>query len=194
MKNIIEEVKDTFDAKKKNKSLKEELSIRNETVKEMQISINKYKEEIKGLKTTIKEKDLTNRDLRNEIKSLKKEIRKHPFDKKQCEFNLDKLNYLICRCADIDFYTNSEIFQTKFERGSNWRHPNLIEFKNLEPFQKDYLEIINRNISDIREFIENKYAEELNDYQQHCPAEKNADCCNIDPTECCCDMKNCEEN
>lgn len=186
MKNIIEEVKDTLNAKKKNKNLKEELSIRNETVKEMQISINKYKEEIKELKTTIKDKDLDNRYLKGEIKKLKKEIKKNPFDKKTCETNMDKLNYLICRCVDIDFYSNTEVFQTKFDRGSNWRHPITTEFNNLEPFQKDYLNQINRNIDDIREFIEFKYSEELEEYRKHYPVEnEQKSTFEIDRTECC---------
>lgn len=186
MKNIIEEVKDTFEAKKKNKNLKEELSIRNETVKEMQISINKYKEEIKELKTTIKEKDMTNRSLRNDIKSLKKEIRKNPFDKKTCEDNMDKLNYLVCRCLDISFYSNTAVFQTKFDRGSNWRHPITTDYNNLENFQKDYLLLINDYIDKIRLFIENLYSEELEEYQKHCPVERDLKSPVADPTECCC--------
>ena len=69
---------------------------------------------------------------------------------------LEELNYLICRCMDIDFYSNSEVFRTKFTR------MNKKEWHNIEPYQIRYLDKIYDCSSQIQKFLENyKYPVDL---------------------------------
>ena len=75
-------------------------------------------------------------------------------DLKKIDKLCDTINYMVCRCCDIDWYSNSAVFQTKFERGRSWRHPITTKYKNLEEFQIDYLDTIAGNNAQIREFLE----------------------------------------
>lgn len=67
---------------------------------------------------------------------------------------LEELNYLICRCMDIDFYSNSEVFRTKFTR------MNKKEWHNIEPYQIRYLDKIYDCSSQIQKFLEKEYEKE----------------------------------
>ena len=67
-----------------------------------------------------------------------------------------QLNYLICRCMDIDFYSNEAVFQTVFDGVKNTG-----QIENLEDFQKKYLTAINSCAKQINEFLEEEYIKEL---------------------------------
>ena len=66
------------------------------------------------------------------------------------------LNYLLCRCMDIEFYSNEAVFQTEFD---GVKHGNIIE--NLTDTQKQYLGAIYSCIKQIKDFIEDEYVKEL---------------------------------
>ena len=68
----------------------------------------------------------------------------------------EKLNYLLCRCYDIDFYSNEVVFQTKFD---GTKHTEEVE--NLQDFQKIYLSKIQNCIEQIQEFIEDEFDKEF---------------------------------
>ena len=55
-----------------------------------------------------------------------------------------ELNYVYCRIADIDFYSNSAVFQQDFKNDTN---------ATIEPFQEKYLNIINLNNQEVEEFF-----------------------------------------
>ena len=194
LKNPINEFKSMLEAEQKVKSLEAELNIRNKTCEERGLVIDKLKEDIKTLKEEIKslkiKREYTsncNKDLREKVKELKKKIRYEEFDKETSEKKLDYLNYLICRCCDIDFYSNVAVFQSKFDRGSNWRHPIITEYENIEQFQKNYLFEINDHAVTLRKFIEELYADELNKFQEFVnkeldldKPEKNSEICEVE--------------
>lgn len=68
----------------------------------------------------------------------------------------EKLNYLLCRCYDIDFYSNEAVFQTEFD---GTKHTEKVE--NLQDFQKRYLSMIQSCIEQIQEFIEDEFDKEF---------------------------------
>ena len=69
---------------------------------------------------------------------------------------VEKLNYFICRCADIEFYANQAVFQTKFKGGYDTEMVH-----NLEDFQEEYLNKIQNCITQILEFLEEEHDKEL---------------------------------
>lgn len=185
LKNPIKKFKNLLDAEKRVNELEAELYIRNKTCEERGLVIDKLKEDIKTLKNEMKslktKSEYTsncNKDLRGKVKELKQKIRIEEFDKEFSEKRLDYLNYLICRCMDIDFYTNVAVFQSKFERGRNWRHPIVTEYSNLEQFQKNYLFEMNDHAEILRKFIEGLYAEELEKFQKNVEKEIS-NCCEV---------------
>ena len=68
----------------------------------------------------------------------------------------EKLNYLLCRCFDIAYYSNEAVFQTKFD---GIKHAKNVE--NLQDFQKIYLDLIQSCIEQIQEFIEEEFDKEF---------------------------------
>lgn len=172
----IQKLKSMINAEKRCEKLETQLSINNESIREQKQINKKIIEENKELKQIIKNykeelKSVTKRDetkeLKRQIKELKSQIVEKEFNKLRVEKNLDYLNYLICRLNDIDFYSNVAVFQTKFERGTSWRHPKTTSYNNLETFQKDYLMMISDFAEKVLKFVEIKYAEELEDYNKN---------------------------
>ena len=136
--------------------------------------LNAIRTDRDGARATVKEYQYMYKKVLIENKAYKKEInRLKNFDYKNCQNKLDYLNYLICRCMDIDFYSNKAVFKTKFERGRNWRHPKTTEYDNLEQFQVDYLMKIQDMINQIQPFIENCYSEELEKLNMYVKGENN---------------------
>ena len=68
----------------------------------------------------------------------------------------EKLNYLICRCADIAFYCNPAVFRSEFKSKYD-----VIDYNNLEQFQLEYLNIMESCVSQIRSFLEKEYNKEV---------------------------------
>ena len=67
----------------------------------------------------------------------------------------EKLNYLICRCADIEFHCNPAVFRSEIKSKYD-----IKDYNNLEDFQVEYLHQIDISILQIRKFLEKEYSKE----------------------------------
>lgn len=70
----------------------------------------------------------------------------------------EKLNYLICRCADIAFYCNPAVFRSEFKSKYDVK-----DYNNLEDFQVEYLHQMDISILQIRKFLEKEYDREVSE-------------------------------
>lgn len=79
---------------------------------------------------------------------------------KDCELIQDKINYVICRVKDIDWYSNIPVFKTKFTRNkdhNDWQLVDTVKFDNLQDFQIDYLNLINLYANEVEKLLWNMY-------------------------------------
>lgn len=70
----------------------------------------------------------------------------------------EKLNYLICRCADIAFYCNPAVFRSEIKSKYD-----IKDYNNLEDFQVEYLHQMDISILQIRKFLEKEYDREVSE-------------------------------
>ena len=66
---------------------------------------------------------------------------------------MGKINYFICRCKDIDWESNIEVFQTK----EFYTKKPCVKVHNLEDWQKQRLMKINKLAEEVEMFLYELY-------------------------------------